>query len=183
MTAEWKKWIPGLDNDEMTLGEVLADLPGNDPADISIIVKLLENPKSPIALKGAVTLERHDCIHILLGRGLLNQDEAFVIGYTMGTSKDISKLEEFIFKTVSVYLYPKQYRFNEKHLKVYKMGLEMGKKSSVEKIYEFPFEDYHDWRLGDLRNKLGINKEHLKETYRKEQQMLPVTIASKRLFT
>lgn len=181
MTADWKKWNPGLDNDHLTLGEVKSSLPGAKQQDINIIVRLLENPKSPIALKGAVTLERHDCIHILLGRGLLNQDEAFVIGFTMGTSKNISRLEEFIFKTVSVYLYPKQYRFNSKHMMVYKFALEEGKKIPIDKIFEFPFEKYYNWKLGQLREKLKINSDYLRKIYRKEQKMLPFTVASKRL--
>lgn len=181
MSISWKNWNPGLKNDKKTLGKIKATLPGAKQQDISAIVQLLENPGSPIALTGAVTLEHHDCIHILLGRGLLNQDEAFVIGYTMGSSKDISKLEEFIFRTIASNLYPRNYRLNSKHLKVYNLALEAGKKSKVKKLCEFPFEKYYDWKLGDLRKKLGINKKELKKLYQLEREMLPHTTASKRL--
>ncbi len=177
----YRDWNPGLNNGDKTLGEVRKTLPANSPEDISKIVKLFENPKSPIALKGAVNLERHDCIHIVLGRGLLPQDEAFVIGFTMGTSKNISKLEKFIFKAASMYLYPKKYRFSRRHMKAYELGLACGKKSKASKIYEFPFEDYQGVKLSELREKLGIDIKELKSVYRKEQELLPNTKSSLRL--
>ena len=48
--------------------------------DIPFIIKLIENPKYDIGLfAGYVDLFTHDCIHVLLGRGLLPKDEAFVM--------------------------------------------------------------------------------------------------------
>jgi hypothetical protein len=35
-------------------------------------------------------------IHVLLGRGLLAQDEAFVIGFTMGATKAVSGFERIV---------------------------------------------------------------------------------------
>jgi len=72
-TDNWREWNPGLDNDELTLQAVFDTLPGAGPDEIDQMVRLLENPASPYALPGAVRLRHHDCIHILLGRGLLNQ--------------------------------------------------------------------------------------------------------------
>ena len=62
------------------------DLLGQDS--IPLIIKLVENPKyfTSRLFTGAVNLFTHDCIHIVLDRGLLVKDEAFVIGYTMGSS-------------------------------------------------------------------------------------------------
>ena len=57
----WSDWSPGLDNDHMTLSEVMATLPGDDPEAIPEIIRKYENPASPDALPGAVALERHDC--------------------------------------------------------------------------------------------------------------------------
>jgi len=48
------------------------------------IIWKYENPESPDRLPGAVYIETHDSIHCLLGRGGLQADEAFVIGFTMG---------------------------------------------------------------------------------------------------
>src|ERR1700753_2560636 len=147
---DYQDWNPGLNNGGKTMAQILKTLPANQPVDIDTIVRLFENPASPIALPGAVSLERHDCIHILLGRGLLPQDEAFVIGFTMGTSKDISQLEEFIFKKVSTNLYPKRYRFTRKNMIAYQLGLQYGKSSKAERIYEFPFEKHEGEKLSSL---------------------------------
>ncbi|MCB2081529.1 MAG: hypothetical protein H6908_01040 [Hyphomicrobiales bacterium] len=177
----WKDWNPGLNNDDQTLRDVYTSLPGVGAQEVSMLVRLFENPASPIAFKGAVTLERHDCIHVLIGRGLLPQDEAFVIGFTMGTSKAVSAVEAAVFKLVTKYVYPKYYRFTDHELEVYEMGLQRGHECRVEHIYDFPFEDYMDWKLGDLRALIGVNKPRFIEAYQKEKSLLPDTPASKRL--
>ena len=82
----WDEWSPGLDTDVMTLREVLQTMPASDATSVPEIIKKYENPESPHALPGAISLARHDCIHVLLGRGLHVQDEAFIIGATMGTT-------------------------------------------------------------------------------------------------
>lgn len=177
----WKDWTPSLDNGDLTLGEVHETLPGNNPDDISAVIRLFENPESPIAFKGAINLPRHDCVHIVLGRGLLPQDEAFVIGYTMGTSKNISLLESWLFSLITRYIYPHPYKFDEAHQKVLKMAIEAGKQSKVQKIYEFPFENCMDVKLKDLRKIIGVSVEELKAFYRVEQILIPDTKESKRL--
>ncbi len=181
MKTAWKEWNPGIANNGQTLGEVLQTLPGNPPEDISKIVRLLENPQSPFALSGAITLERHDCMHILLGRGLLNQDEAFVIGYTMGTASKLKSYEAFLFKTISARLYPRQYRFSSKHLKVYDMAMALAKTNPVKDLHLFAFEEHHTTTLGELRGMLGIDLSELRALFKKEQSLIPHSKASKRL--
>src|SRR6056297_825277 len=87
---DWDEWNPGLDTDDMTLRAVLDTLPAAAAEDVPEIIRKYENPESPDALPGAIALARHDCIHVLLGRGLHVQDEAFVIGATMGAASDIA---------------------------------------------------------------------------------------------
>ena len=50
--------------------------------DVPLIIKLTENPKyfTSRLFTGAVDLFTHDCIHVILGRGLLPKDEAFAGG-------------------------------------------------------------------------------------------------------
>ena len=177
----YKDWNPGLDNSGKTLGAVLKTMPANEATDISGIVKLFENPASPIALPGAVSLERHDCIHAILGRGLLPQDEAFVIGFTMGSSKYISGFAESLFKKAAKYLYPHPYKFSSDHLIAFELGLRYGKACKVEEIYEFPFEHFKDIEIGKIRRKLGINIGELKKIYAAEKILLPHSRESKRL--
>lgn len=181
MSTSWKNWNPGLDNDEFSLKEILSTLPGNKSKDINFLVKLFEGPKSPIAFKGAISLERHDAVHAVLGRGLLPQDEAFVIGFTMGTSKNITQLEITLFKIITRYIYPKPYNFNEAQSNLMVSAINLGAKSDCSEIYNFPFEDNLEIKMGDLRNMLGLDKEMLKSHYQLEKELLPDSAESKRL--
>jgi hypothetical protein len=180
-TTGWKDWTPGLDNADKLLGEVYDTLPGNDPDAINFFVWLFENPKSPIAMKGAISLERHDCVHILLGRGLLPQDEAFVIGYTMGTAKNISRFEARLFKLITSKLYPSPYKFTSDHLVAYNMGLRIGKLNPVGKIYDIPLETMKHKRIGELQALCGIEPAALRRVYGAEQVMIPGSKESVRL--
>ena len=147
----WREWYPSLDNDHLTLGEIYETLPGAEPECIHFIVRLLENPASPVALPGAVNLPRHDAIHILLCRGLLGQDEAFVIGYTMGTSKTIWDAQVWAFKKVARHIYPGIYRMSDRDLLSFDLGFGSGIASPARSLYRFPFEDRLDQLLGNLR--------------------------------
>lgn len=177
----WQEWNPGLDNDDMTIAEAFENMPTMDPSDISFMVKLLENPSSPIALKGAVTLEDHDCIHILLGRGMLKQDEAFILGFTMGSSKTITGLESSIYKFAVRYLYPESYKFRDREIAVFNTALELAKKCDVKPIYKIKFREYWHWKVADLRKLLKIDKELLKKAYKEEFLAYPDSEASRRL--
>lgn len=177
----WKEWSPGLDNQQQTLGDVLKTLPGNNAGSINFWVRLFENPNSPIAFPGAISLERHDCMHILLGRGLLSQDEAFVIGFTMGTSPDINNFQTWLFKAFTEYLYPKPYNFTKDDLLIFDLALNAAKDFAIQAIYDFPFEDHTNRTLAELRSKLNIDIQQLKNLYRQEQDLLPDSFCSKRL--
>ena len=81
--------------------------------DVPLIIKLTENPNyfTSKIFTGAVDLFSHDCIHILLGRGVLPKDDAFVIGYTMGSSKRMKRWRRNLFLWVAKNLYPEGYKF------------------------------------------------------------------------
>lgn len=177
----WKDWNPGLNNGHLTIDEVRATLPGNQAQEIHFLVRLLENPSSPLAFKGAISLERHDYMHILLGRGLRPQDEAFVIGFTMGTSKKISQMETWLFQMASKYLYPKPYNFEEEDLRAFRLAIDAGKQSNAIEIYKAPLETYGHRLLADVRAELGIDVGFLRQKYAEEQLILPDTVESKRL--
>ncbi len=95
--------------------------------DISWLVWLIENPKSPFHLHGAATLHDHDHIHVLLRRGQANDDEAFVIGFTMGNDDRTKSWESKLFKFISRWLYPKAERFTKKQLKIFDSGFKYGR--------------------------------------------------------
>lgn len=181
MLLKWNEWSPGLDNGDMLLGEVYDSLPAAPPSAIPEEVRALENPESPEAFPGAINLERHDCVHVLVGRGLLPQDEAFVIGFTMGASKRVTKLQFEMFRNLAVHWYPKPYNFSEEDLFSFDLGFAKGQNSAAEGLEHFPFEQFMDMRVGDLRKRLGINVGQLRAAFRKEKLLLPDSRASSRL--
>src|SRR4051812_47545595 len=176
-TQWWGEWFPGLETDELTLRELYSRLPGFSADQVHPMVRLFENPESPIAFEGAITLERHDILHCLLGRGLLDQDEAFVLGYTMGTSKRMNRVKKWAFKTVLAN-YPEPYRIMGPELKAYDLGVATGSQCGTDAIYNHPLENYFDVPIGETRRRLGISKDILLECYAREQTEIPGTPAS-----
>lgn len=175
----WQHWSPGLDNASDTLGQVYATLPTYEFSSYPWIVLLLENPKSPFALKGRCSLLRHDLIHVLLGRGLFVQDEAFVIGYTMGTSQRIGGFEKEFFKFCAHHFYPPKYCFNRNDLAVYDLGFAAGQANRIE-IFNVDLESMMNETLGELRMNLGISIPLLRHLYSVER-CLSTTTASQRI--
>ena len=177
--VQWQFWNPGLDNDDLTLGEVYATLPTYEFNAYPWIVLLLENPKSPFSLHGNCNLLTHDLIHVLIGRGLFVQDEAFVIGYTMGTSTRISGFEKEFFKFCAHYLYPKKYKFKKMDLTVFDMGFMAGQANKTD-LFKKDLKSMMGRKLGELRQELSINVPVLRQLYALEQRLVD-SKASKRI--
>lgn len=182
----WDEWNPGLDTDEMTLADVLASMPAAEADEVPEIIKKYENPESPDALPGAITLRRHDCIHVLLGRGLHVQDEAFVIGATMGAASDITgEIVEF-FINVSTTEYPKHWRFEAEHIPSYRLGVGFGMDNLKAKDLHLIALEEDPWQsmtVRAARRELGIVKEELRAYFRKAELLVPGTRATRRLDT
>lgn len=182
----WDEWSPGLDTDDMTLRDVLATLPAAAADEVPEIIKRYENPESPEALPGAISLARHDCIHVLLGRGLHVQDEAFIIGATMGAASDIGEEVVEFFIKVSTTEYPKHWRFEEDHIPSYRLGVGFAMDNLRGRdLHLIPLEE-EPWQsktVRDARRDLGIVKEELRAYFRKAELLVPGTKATRRLDT
>src|SRR5712691_6681675 len=95
-----RDWFMPLSCADKTLREVSASLReiGLKQGDIPYLVRFVENPQFDLPLvdifHGATSLETHDYLHVILGRGLLPKDEAFVIGFSMGSTGKVSTTEE-----------------------------------------------------------------------------------------
>ena len=125
-----------------------------EPSTIHWLVWLLENPKSPVSLTGAIDLYNHDIIHILLDRGMLNRDEAMVIGFTMGNSETTSSWVRWLFEFCARYLYPVSYRFNEYDLLEFERGFAYGYTRSRRNIHLAKFDVKRD--IEEIRKEWGI---------------------------
>ena len=185
-TPHWTEWYPGLDNDDARLGDVLDRLPGLDAKDVPSLVRLFENPQSPIALPGAVSLALHDIVHILLGRGLVDQDEAFVIGFTAASDKPDIRDEEVEAYKVGFESYEEPYRITGQDLLAFDFGIQAGrlcaeKNSKLNTLLQMDVEAARDRTVGELRAAYGIDQATLRTFYALEQQVIPGTPASLRL--
>ena len=180
-TDLWLAWYPGIENDDLTVDEVIQSMPASPPAKIPWIVRLFENPSSWLRFRGAIDLEDHDILHVLLGRGLQDQDEAFVLGFAMGTAKRVSKAEQWIFKFVLAHLYPEPYRIPRYLQAAFDLGIACGKETGAKNLYREKMGRWRQLSLGEARVQAGIDMNAVRRHYELEQQRIPYTISSLRL--
>ena len=158
---KWNKWKLGLDTDDLTLAEVLETMPRSNEEKIPKIIRKYENPSSPDALPGAINLDRHDCLHVIFGRGMCVDDEAFIIGVTMGAASDITEdsIEKFI--EVSTTKYPNNWRFSEENINSFRLGvgfsIEHLKNANIHMI-PFEVDPWQSMRVSEIRDRLHISK-------------------------
>ena len=181
----WKRWHVPLACGDRTLAEAVATarLYGVEQRDVPLIIKLVENPDfiSSRLFHGAVSLQNHDCIHVLLGRGLLPKDEAFAIGFTMGSAKRLYAYEEKLYALIARYLYPIAYRFSTDDLSVFHTAVRLGMVSQCRPLNTIHYEFLMDHSLGEARRILGIEEDLLAACYRIEKARFPDSPESQRL--
>lgn len=182
-----KTWIVKLEDDRKTLREAYDSLMsiGNSQDEVPLIVRLTENPKFHFGglgfFKGRVTLEQHDYIHILLGRGLTLMDEAFVLGFTMGSTDRVSTEEQALFGFINKFFYPKPYCFKEGGFKVFKDAVALAYVSDCLPLDEVDFKPLLDLPLCEVREAVGLEVDLLQSYYRIEAKRYPACEASQRL--
>lgn len=182
-----KTWHVPLRRDSMTLREAYETLMaiGNSQDEVPLMVKLVENPKYHFGglgfFKGRVTLRQHDFIHIVLGRGTAMIDEAFTIGFTMGSTDRVSTTEQSIFTWIAGKLYPKPYRFKDEQLRVMRDAVALAYVSDCEPLCGVDFEPLLDLPLREVRERIRLEKDLLEAYYRIEMRRNPKNYASQRL--
>ena len=186
-SLSYKDWHIPWANSQITLKEGVDRLLalGAPQDDIPFLVKLVENPRFSIPgvtlFHGAVDLKQHDCIHLVLGRGMLPKDEAFVIGFTMGSTNQVSTSEESLFCKISKHLYPRIYKFDDEDIGIFKDAVRLGSISRCVSLDSFNFEPWLHCTLQELRERLGIESELIEAYYQVEKRRYPCSQASQRL--
>jgi hypothetical protein len=175
-------WHLPLSRDDATLRAGAADMArvGAAPDEIPLLVRLAENPKFDL-FHGAVDLATHDYIHMLLGRGLLSKDEAFVLGFTMGSTHSLGAFEEGLFSLVARRLYPGVYRFSAEDEAVFHDAVKLGSLCDCPALNEIDFTPHLDKPLGEVRASLGIATDLLRAYFRIEKARYPDAPESQRL--
>ncbi len=170
----YKFWHPALlENDPMSIDSYLQLFPNIAGAtDTPAIIWKYENPESPDCLPGAVDIDTHDAIHTLLGRGALQIDEAFVIGFTMGgASNELTDDQVTIFMNALMNEYPKPYNVTPDNIASYLIGVQAGREYFGQTGIDLSKTDFKDQRhkpVGQLRAEFGIDLDKLIEIYRIE---------------
>jgi hypothetical protein len=183
----WREWHVPLSAAGRTLGEAYRSLgaSGLEQREVPLVVQLVENPRFDLPgieiFSGAADLRTHDYIHILLGRGLLPKDEAFVLGFTMGSSNRVGVLEERLYTLIARYLYPTNYRFDDADVQVYGDAVRLGYVSDCRSLAEVDFEPLLERPLGAIRRELGIEEDLLRAYYAIERRRYPQAAESQRL--
>jgi hypothetical protein len=131
---------------------------GMTQSQVPWLIWLLENPDSPVSLAGAIPLREHDYLHLLLDRGKSVEDEAFVIGFTMGNDTRLNFVHTWIFKLASHFLYPKDYRFTKEHLKIFDQGVSIGEKLPIKNLCRFDYSYIDGVNVEQLRSALKIDE-------------------------
>lgn len=172
-------WFVPLSARRRTLGECHAELKafGLKQEDVPWLIQIVENPRYDLpgmdVFHGATDLETHDYLHILLGRGLLPKDEAFVLGFTMGSTDRVSTTEEKLFAFFTKHLYPQAYRFSDDDLRVFRDAVKLGFISACQSLAGVKYRQYLDWPVERIRAELGIEEDLLRAYYAIERRRFP----------
>jgi hypothetical protein len=159
--------------EHLQLEEAYRQFAIDDQTAIPYLIWLMENPASPIALPGSVDLYGHDCLHLLLNRGVSSYDEAFVIGFTMGNSDEVEPQHLSTLKFFARFIYPQPYRFNKAHLKVFDLGAMYGRKVPYRNLHKIIFDGFAQETISSLRQRFGISIEELKLLWGMETMAYP----------
>jgi len=183
----YRDWYIPLQQDWITLREAQQSMASvrAQQDEIPLMVQLVENPKFQIPgvrlFHGAVDLLQHDYIHIVLGRGLLEKDEAFTIGFTMGSTNKVSTAEEKLYAWISRYLYPGVYKFGKEDIEVFSHAVRLAYISECLALDEFDFSGWLDKPLRDIREHIGLEKDLVLAYYQLENKRYPSESECQRL--
>ena len=184
-----ENWFIPLSCSNKTLSSAYQELQefGLKQEEIPYIIQIVENPKFDLPggdiFHGKTDIETHDYLHIILGRGVLAKDEAFVIGFTMGSSNRVTSTEENLYSFFAKYLHPKAYRFTDEDLRVFKDAVKLGFISDCQPLSEVDYSCHLEQPLGKIREDLGIETNLLHAYYTIEKRRHPGSQESQRLLS
>jgi hypothetical protein len=142
--------------DDLTLAVAYESLQGDPQSDIPALMWLLENPDSPCALPGSIGLYDHDCLHLILQQGFSSENEAYVVGFSMGNDVRTNWLHLLIIKVASVYIYPQKYRWQAANVAAFERGIAVGKRTQIKNLNRFMPSEWNHKTVREIRAELGL---------------------------
>jgi multidrug transporter EmrE-like cation transporter len=166
-------WRPGLDNGARCLGELFDEMPTTPGAPIPWYLRMVSDRRGPLALPGSLALVERRCIHILLGRGLTCRDQAFVAGFTAGTSGPGRRWRLQLFRLYMRHLCPRAARWSRAEGEIFAYGLEAGRRGATSPLHRAPFLGLMSRPLAEIREALGLDVDFLYLRYDLERVRWP----------
>jgi len=179
-------WHIPFHQDSLTLRDALTTVPPlKSAAELPLMLRLQRDPDlsflGQLVFRAGLDQRQHDCIHILLGRGLLPLDQAFTLGFTIGCSKKGSVPEHKLNGEVGRHFYRNIPLFNEAEGAVFREGIKLAYMSFCAPLENFDFAPWYDQTLCELRGAVGVDTEILLAYYAVEKHRYPHAHASQRL--
>jgi hypothetical protein len=179
-------WHIPFHQDELTLRAALAEtVTPTAILELPLMLRLQRDPDlsflGQMVFRAGLNQQQHDCIHILLGRGLLPMDQAFVLGFTIGCSKKGSMPEHKLHGEVGRHFYKRIPLLAEAEGAVFKEGIKLAYMSFCAPLENFDFTPWLDLSLRQLREAAGVEAELLLAYYAVEKHRFPHAHASQRL--
>jgi hypothetical protein len=179
-------WHVPFHQDSMSLQAALESVPPSSALmEMPLMLRLQRDPVlsflGQLVFRAGLDKHQHDCIHILLGRGLLALDQAFVLGFTLGSSKKGSVPEHKLHGEVGRHFYKNASLFSESESVVFKDGIKLAYLSFSAPLDSFDFTPWHDQTLRQLREAIGLEPELIQAYFAVEKHRYPYELASQRL--
>ncbi len=144
------------DLNDRTLIAACHNLQGDPPQDIPFLVWLLENPDSPCAMPGNISLEDHDRLHCILDRGFAAKDEAYIVGFSMGNDVLTTWVHVIVIKIVAFLFYPAKYRFSYADMQEFDRGFKLGRSVKVKNLNQGRLSAWDSKKLQEIRQELHL---------------------------
>lgn len=126
-------------------------------------------------------LQQHDCIHVMLGRGLLHADEVFSIGFTVASSIKVSTSEQHFYAKFGKRIFTLIGELTEYETIIFRDAVRLAYISACLALDKFDFQPWLDESISKVRDVLGLEAELILAYYAVEQSRYPNNIASQRL--
>jgi hypothetical protein len=112
---------------------------------------------------------------------MLSHDEAFTIGFTMGSTNRVTTAEQRLYTLAAKYLYPGPYKFNQDDIEIFKDAVHLGFVSDCKPLDKINFDPYLNLSLKEARRQIGIEVDLLQAYYRIEKKRYPNAVESQRI--
>lgn len=124
----------------------------------------------------------YDCIHIILGRGFMMVDEAFCIGFILGSTKKVVSTETSLKAYIARHFCNDFFDLmSDAEVQVLREAVRLAYISNCQPLDSFNYSEWSNENLKTIRNAIGLEDELMMAYYEIEKRRNPKSKASRRL--